>query len=120
MRCFSVLKCQIQGRLDPLNYTNPALAIVGKSKWTLRPIGSVISDIKTGFAAGKQEQAEELEEGIVQLRPTNISEEGQIYFDKFLRVKSEVIKRKKIAALQRKAILFNNTNSQEWVGKRIF
>ena len=64
--------------------------------------------------------AEELEEGIVQLRPTNISEEGQIYFDKFLRVKSEVIKRKKIAALQRKAILFNNTNSQEGVGKSAF
>ncbi len=68
--------------------------------------------MQSGFGAGKGDQSDE-EHGIIHLRPTNIDNEGNLVFEKNIYVPSEINK----PTLSRDDILFNNTNSQELVGK---
>ncbi|SKC97550.1 Type I restriction modification DNA specificity domain-containing protein [Chitinophaga ginsengisegetis] len=45
------------------------------------------------------------------------SEDGELYFDKYVKVKESYREEKRSELLQKGEVLFNNTNSQEWVGK---
>ena len=77
----------------------------------LEPISSCIIDIQSGVGAGKKDQTDK-NNGIIQIRPTNIDRNGMLIFDKNIYVPFDAT----MPSLQRDDVLFNNTNSQELVG----
>lgn len=78
----------------------------------LESISSCIIDIQSGVGAGKKDQTDK-NNGIIQIRPTNIDRNGMLIFDKNIYVPFDAT----MPSLQRDDVLFNNTNSQELVGK---
>lgn len=75
----------------------------------------IAAPLLTGFAAGKQDQVHADEDGLPQLRPTNILPDGEISFDG-----AKFIPRGRVGDsdfLTDGEVLFNNTNSTAWVGK---
>lgn len=103
----------VENRLDPLYYTD-VKSLIEKSKFPLRKIKEFVKDLKSGFGAGKQDQATE-EDGIIQIRPTNLDNNGLLKFDKNVYVPKSWATPN--ATLRYGDIIFNNTNSQELVGK---
>lgn len=87
---------------DPL--TNP-------QDWPVRKVEEIVEDIQPGFAFGKFS----LEEGMPHLRPFNISTSGWINLSQIKYVPEEKVSQKYL--LVSGDILFNNTNSEEQVGK---
>ncbi|SMO77626.1 Type I restriction modification DNA specificity domain-containing protein [Chryseobacterium rhizoplanae] len=104
-------RSNLEGRLDPLYY-NSDLTKFNSGIYKSIPLRSVVLSFKSGIGAGKQDQAID-ENGIIQIRPTNIDENGFLKFDKNVYLPIE----KKIDRLEVGDVLFNNTNSQELVGK---
>lgn len=83
----------------------------------------IIECKKDGITDAEFKQAieQDLEdEGIIQIRPTNISKTRQLIFDKCIYIKVEKKEALKSYLLQKGEILFNNTNSQELVGKSVY
>lgn len=72
----------------------------------------VLSIYNQGLGAGKKDQADK-NNGIIQIRPTNIDRNGMLIFDKNIYVPFDAA----MPSLQKDDVLFNNTNSQELVGK---
>ena len=110
-KIFIVQFSELQGRIDPLFYVsdlNKFNTCIYKSVC----LKNVISNIKSGIGAGKQDQSNETD-GIIQIRPTNIDENGFLKYDKniYIPKNGDNIK------LEIDDVLFNNTNSQELVGK---
>jgi type I restriction enzyme S subunit len=70
----------------------------------------VIEEINTGFASGKRD-----ENGIVQIRMNNVTTDGRIVFDSYLKV--PVPENVEEFLLKENDFLFNNTNSIDLVGK---
>ncbi|HKR65953.1 MAG TPA: restriction endonuclease subunit S [Thermoanaerobaculia bacterium] len=84
--------------------------------WQQRTIGDLAASITPGFACSKSHQ---VTNGHVHLRTHNISTRGSLNFDLLVKIdpaKVDVAK----SSLQAGDILFNNTNSQELVGKTAF
>jgi type I restriction enzyme S subunit len=97
-------------RLDPIYF---GLAFFNEQiKYPLVSLKSFCLNFQSGFGAGKDEQATE-ENGIIQIRPTNIDAEGMLKYDKNVFVPASLNK----TLLEVDDVLFNNTNSQELVGK---
>jgi type I restriction enzyme S subunit len=96
--------------LDPLYYLSD-LAIFTDRQITAS-IGELCSSMYSGFAAGKETQVKK-ESGYIQIRPTNIMPDGRLSFEKNVYVP----KNRNYTFIPQKAVLFNNTNSQELVGK---
>ncbi len=120
MQSFVVQSDEIEGRIDPLFYSLDIFSFLKDKKYEIKAIGEVTEYLKAGFAAGKQEQSEDKVAGIIQIRPTNIDEEGQLYFNKNIYLKSEYLDTKKDEIIQKSEVLFNNTNSQDLVGKTTY
>lgn len=80
-------------------------------------IGDISDKITTGFAAGKQDQADELpdEQRVPQLRPFSITPEGELSFDTMKYVPKSRLRGDDYC--RKGEILFNNTNSPDLVGK---
>lgn len=80
-------------------------------------IGEICKSISSGFAAGKQDQADDLpdNERVPQLRPFSITPYGQISFATKKYVPISRLQEKDYC--KKGEVLFNNTNSAEWVGK---
>ena len=80
-------------------------------------IGDITDRITTGFAAGKQDQADDLpeEQRIPHLRPFSITPEGELSFETKKYVPKANLKPEDYCV--KNEILFNNTNSPELVGK---
>lgn len=97
-------------RMDPI-FFRYGTSLFGK-KYKLESIGSCTIDIQSGVGAGKGDQASEAN-GIVQIRPTNIDKDGLLVFDKNVYVPIEA----NMPSLRENDVVFNNTNSQELVGK---
>jgi type I restriction enzyme S subunit len=95
------------------------LTVAGKGnidtsvKWERRTIESICSSITPGFACSRNHT---VEGGHVHLRTHNISTLGSLNFDLLLRIDPKMVDRQK-ASIRKGDILFNNTNSQELVGK---
>ena len=119
MKCFKIKSYNINNRLDPLFYSNDTLAIFSKSNFPKRYLGDIVKYFKTGFAAGKAEQSEN-QNDIIQIRPTNINENRQLIFQKNIYISRKTLPEKKQYLVQKREILFNNTNSQELVGKSVY
>lgn len=97
-------------RMDPI-FFRYGTSLFGK-KYKLESIGSCTIDIQSGVGAGKGDQASGAN-GIVQIRPTNIDKDGLLVFDKNVYVPIEA----NMPSLRENDVVFNNTNSQELVGK---
>ncbi len=83
------------------------------SGWERRTIESICSLITPGFACSRNHQ---IEGGHVHLRTHNISTLGALNFDLLVRIDPKRVDPQK-SSIRRGDVLFNNTNSQELVGK---
>ena len=81
--------------------------------WESRTIESISASISSGFACSRSHQ---VENGHVHLRTHNISTRGTLNFDLLVRIDPKMVDPQK-ASIRAGDILFNNTNSQELVGK---
>ena len=97
-------------RLDPIffRYDTKRFGTI----YPLVSVGSCVVDMQSGIGAGKEEQADE-KTGIIHIRPTNIDKEGCLIYDRNVYVPVNA----NIPTLSEDDVLFNNTNSQELVGK---
>lgn len=102
------------GRLDPLSLKNNISDFL-TGKYGSEKMKNIILSFKSGFGAGKQDQVLD-DSGIIQIRPTNIDEQGTLKFDKNVYLPIDV-SYSESDYINVDDILFNNTNSQEWVGK---
>lgn len=107
------------GRLDPIYYTNVISKLLKNSSFDIKSIKEVIEYVKTGFASGQEDQAKD-EHGIIHIRPTNMDNDGLLKFDKNIYVPSKLLQTNKNDILIKGEVLFNNTNSQELVGKTTY
>ncbi len=104
-------------RWDPLFYQADIIAFVREVKCELQRLGEKVNYFMTGFAAGRGDQSDEDESGIIQIRPTNLSDDRELVFKRNVYIAASELKTRKADVLKRGEILFNNTNSQEQVGK---
>ena len=109
-KVFIVSRSEIEGRLDPLYYGSSF------TRFFKHPLSVRLKDVclmfSSGFGAGKKEQSTK-DNGFIQIRPTNIDNDGFLKFEKNVYVPFQ----KGIPFLKKRTVLFNNTNSQELVGK---
>jgi Type I restriction modification DNA specificity domain len=101
-------------RFDALFHQIPIFDFLGANS-NAQPLSSLVSSLITGFAAGKGDQ--DTKDGIVQIRPTNFSEDRQLVFDRNVYVPAALLDDFPADRLRRGEVLFNNTNSQDLVGK---
>jgi type I restriction enzyme, S subunit len=78
--------------------------------WFSGKLRNMIEDLQTGFASGERD-----DNGIVQLRMNNITDDGRFDFEELLKVPipSDIER----FDLQTNDIIFNNTNSLDLIGK---
>ena len=117
---FAVTSAQLFGRIDADFYSPDFLHFreqIEKSRYKAVNIGDLCENITSGFAAGKQDQADDLndDERVPQLRPFSITPYGQISFATKKYVPISRLQEKDYC--KKGEVLFNNTNSAEWVGK---
>jgi restriction endonuclease S subunit len=112
---FFVKRSELNGRFDPLYFIIKIDKFISKTPFDVLKIGDCILSAKSGFGVGRQDQAEE-NNGILQIRPTNIIDYGILNFDRNVYVPFDLIPSNS-HFLQNGDVLFNNTNSQELVGK---
>lgn len=103
-------------RFDPLYLYFNIQTLLKRNNYNIDRIGNYIVEMKTGFAAGKQDQTDSI--GVLQIRPTNLNENGQLKFDKNIYVPKDSVSIEDY--IQKGEVLFNNTNSQELVGKTAY
>ena len=111
---------ELEGRFDP-DYYSPKFQHfrrqIAMSPYEVYAIGEISDHIVAGFAAGKQDQADNLpeEQRIPQLRPFSITTTGELSFET---QKYVPVDRMKPEDYCRKGeVIFNNTNSPDLVGK---
>jgi len=79
-------------------------------EWEVVRLERIIDEIKNGFACGKRD-----ENGIIQIRMNNVTRNGCLIFDSYLKV--PIFKNINNWILKKGDFLFNNTNSYDLVGK---
>ena len=79
-------------------------------QWKLVQLGDVVREVRNGFASGKRD-----EKGIVQIRMNNVTTDGHLIFDSYLKV--PIPENLDEWILEKGDFLFNNTNSYDLVGK---
>ena len=86
-------------------------------KYPATSIESISDRIISGFAAGKQDQADDLpdDQRIAQLRHFSITPEGELSFETKKYVPKDRLKSEDYC--QKGEVIFNNTNSPDLVGK---
>jgi type I restriction enzyme S subunit len=72
------------------------------------------------FPAGRGDQVDEYDGGVIQIRPTNINDDRELIFRRNVYIAAEELKTRKADVLKRSEVLFNNMNSQEQVGKTVW
>lgn len=114
-RVFTSLFSEIGGgRLDPLSLKNNISDFL-TGKYGSEKMKNIALNFKSGFGAGRQDQVSD-DTGIIQIRPTNIDEQGSLKFDRNVYLPADNSYNES-DFINVDDILFNNTNSQEWVGK---
>ena len=109
-KVFIVNRSEIENRLDPLYYDSDFTKFF-KHPYSVR-LKDVCINFSSGFGAGKNEQTTK-DNGYIQIRPTNIDNDGFLKYEKNVYVPLH----KGVPFVKKGTVLFNNTNSQEWVGK---
>lgn len=119
-RVFSVSSRDVFGlRLDALYHSGSIYRHLDEGSFQISKLKKIVSWMKTGFAAGKHEQSKN-QNDIIQIRPTNISKNRELVFNKNIYIDKTKIVPLKSEVIERGEVLFNNTNSQELVGKTVF
>lgn len=115
---FAVKRRAVHGRLDA-DYASPRFEFlrraIEQSPFDRVRLGEVVISMRSGFAAGSQAQAREGVEAIPHLRPLNLNGHGELTLEGTKSVPREAVTENDLVA--RGEVLFNNTNSAEWVGK---
>ena len=119
-KVFSTRLHDIKTRFDvgyhTLRFQNLRRMIEDSSAYRVMTIGEICQTApRSGFAAGRQNQAFNEEEGLPHVRPLNIKPFGEITFEGTKYVPLESVRDDDL--LIDNEVLFNNTNSMEWVGK---
>jgi len=110
----------LDGRIDA-DYYSPKFMHFRKqiecSPYRNLSVGEISDNIVSGFAAGKQDQADNLpeEKRVPHLRPFSITPEGELTFDTQKFVPKDHLHDGDYC--RKNEILFNNTNSPDLVGK---
>ncbi|WGK69597.1 restriction endonuclease subunit S [Candidatus Haliotispira prima] len=99
------------GRLDAIYYSSDLNKLL-KGQYKSSKIKDIAARIISGVGAGRQDQAG-IDEGIIQIRPTNIDVNGSLKYDRNIFLPSDQQSEK----IDIDDVLFNNTNSQVLVGK---
>lgn len=119
-RIFQIAFSEVTGRRwDPLFHQGDVLYFVRSDKCSLPKLGHLTAYFLTGFAAGRNDQDDE-ENGIIQIRPTNMSNERDLVFRRNVYITANEVVTRKVDVLKKGEVLFNNTNSQEQVGKTAY
>ncbi|MDD5480155.1 restriction endonuclease subunit S [Rhodoferax sp.] len=108
----------MEHRLDSLFYQTSLLDFLQSSYFPIQVLSSVVNTFQSGFAAGKGDQV--FDKGVIQIRPTNINEDREFIFDRNVYLPEKLLQEFPNDRLQKGEVLFNNTNSQELVGKTVF
>lgn len=112
-RMFQVTLSMLRNRLDPLYY-NSDLEIFQTGSFDCVKIDTILLEARSGAGVGRQDQSD-VDDGIIQIRPTNMKENGLLNFDKNIYIPGDTLTNAEL--LRYNDVLFNNTNSQELVGK---
>lgn len=110
----------IDGRIDA-DYYSPRFVSFRKqieqSSYPNASIAQISEKIVSGFAAGKQDQADDLpsDQRVPHLRPFSITPEGELSFDTQKYVPKSRLKPEDYC--RKNEVIFNNTNSPDLVGK---
>ena len=110
----------IEGRLDA-DYYSPRFAhfrsCIESLPYPSVSVASISSKIISGFAAGKQDQADSLpdDKRVPHLRPFSITPVGELSFDTMKYVPKSKLKSEDYC--RKNEVIFNNTNSPDLVGK---
>lgn len=99
-------------RLDPIFYSSD-LNTFNSGLYDSQLLRVVSLSFISGVGAGKQDQSSEDMGGIIQIRPTNMDRNGGLKYDKNIYLPIDFQGTK----IEVDDVLFNNTNSQELVGK---
>jgi restriction endonuclease S subunit len=102
-------------RLDPLFYSGEIKGFFLKFKYPIVSLSQLVKSIESGIGAGKNDQSHKIN-GILHIRPTNISSDGYLILKKNIYIPPN----NRLSKVKIDDVLFNNTNSQEWVGKTIY
>ena len=109
----------LENRLDPYYYNSALKDFTSSNLYEIVKISEVVYSFQSGFGVGRQDQAEESKESIIQIRPTNLDKFGLLKFDKNVFIPKTLINSDN-HLLEYGDVVFNNTNSQEWVGKTAY
>ncbi|SHG18323.1 type I restriction enzyme, S subunit [Cnuella takakiae] len=107
------------GRIDALYNQAPIYGGIENTHYPFVPLGIHTQYMQPGFAAGRSDQ-DETAAGWIQIRPTNIGENRDLVFEKTIRILPNSIKNSEREKIKDGEVLFNNTNSQELVGKSAY
>ncbi len=111
---------EIKGRIDADFYSQKFANLrkqIDNSKYDVVTIGEISEKIVTGFAAGKQDQADDLPDRlrVPHLRPFNITKAGELSFETKKYVPKDALRNTDYCI--KNELIFNNTNSSDLVGK---
>ena len=107
-------------RWDPLFHQSDVFTFVRDAKCDLKRLGGHVEYFITGFPAGRGDQVDEEDGGVIQIRPTNLNDDRELIFRRNVYISAKELKTRKADVLKRSEVLFNNTNSQEQVGKTVW
>lgn len=116
---FLLLKGELENRLDPLFYSENIFSFLKTTTFEVKKIKEINTFVKAGFGVGRQDQDLE-QNGYIQIRPTNLDEDGFLKFEKNIYLPESYLETNKTNILEKEDVLFNNTNSQELVGKTAY
>lgn len=115
--CFTTEVSKLSGlRWDPLYQSGNIYRFIDDTDYEFQTIAQVIDFLKSGFAAGKQDQSKKSDE-VIQIRPTNLNRDRELKFTKNVYIDRALLQSRKADILLKDEVLFNNTNSQILVGK---
>jgi restriction endonuclease S subunit len=119
-RIFTAQRRELVGwRFDPLFHSFKLWHAIDEAHVPTKKLGVCCHYLKSGFAAGGDMQQFD-EEGVIQLRPTNIDADRELVFDRNVYLDQVLLQAKPDDIVQCGEVLFNNTNSQELVGKTVY
>lgn len=115
---FAVSKRAAKTRLDA-DFNSPRFEIlrraIERSSFHSADLRDLVVSIRSGFAAGSKDQARDGVLSIPHLRPLNLNGYGELTLEGTKSVPRDNVSESEL--LKPGEVLFNNTNSAEWVGK---
>jgi type I restriction enzyme S subunit len=111
---------QMRQRFD-VDYNSPRFrmlrAKIEAGEFASHTVDTVFHPITSGFAAGGDDQTDDLAVGIPHIRPLNITSTAELRLDGTKMVPRSQVDSRDL--LVKGELLFNNTNSTAWVGKTV-